>query len=70
MGCFIAPADNREDEYGDGPNRIGLGGHHATVEVARSVYLTNFKKFIIIYIQVKELSDIVPHIKGSYSKFA
>ena len=36
-------------EYGDGPNRIGLGGHHATVEVARSVHLIFIKKYDIIY---------------------
>ena len=38
------------------------------VEVAHNDNLTIFKKFVIIYIQVKELSDIVPHTKGSYSK--
>ena len=55
MGCFIAPADNRKDEYGDGPNRIGLGGFHAVVEVAHSIYLIFIKIFGIIYIQVKKL---------------
>lgn len=38
------------------------------VEVAHNDNLTIFKKFVIIYIQVKELLDIVPHTKGSYSK--
>ena len=38
------------------------------VEVAHNDNLTIFKKFVIIYIQVKELSDIIPHTKGSYSK--
>ena len=55
-------------DMGMGPDGSELGGHHATVEAARSVHLTNFKKFVIIYIQVKELSDITPHTKGSYSK--
>ena len=40
------------------------------VEVAHNDNLTNFKKFVIIYIQVKELLDIVSVIKGSYSKLA
>lgn len=68
MGRSIALVNNHEDGYGDGPDGSELGGHHATVEAARSVHLTNFKKFVIIYIQAKELSDIVPHTKGSYSK--
>ena len=34
------------------------------VEVAHNDNLTNFKKFVIIYIQAKELSDIVPTIKA------
>ena len=40
------------------------------VEVAHNDNLTNFKKFVIIYIQVNELLDIVSVIKGSYSKLA
>ena len=35
---------------GMGPNRIGLGGFRAVVEVARSIYLIFIKKFVIIYI--------------------
>lgn len=38
------------------------------VEVAHNDNLTFLKKNVIIYIQVKELSDIVPRTKGSYSK--
>ena len=38
------------------------------VEVAHNDNLTNFKKFVIIIIQVKEPSDMVPRIKGSHSK--
>ena len=30
------PFCNREDDYGDGPNRIGLGGHYVAVEAARN----------------------------------
>lgn len=67
-GCSIAPADDCEDGYGDGPIRIGSGGLVVVVEAAHNDNLTNSKKFVIIYIQVKELLDIVPHIKGSYSK--
>lgn len=40
------------------------------VEVAHSAQLIFIKKFDIIYIQAKELSDTVPHTKGSYSKFS
>jgi hypothetical protein len=54
MGCSIAPADDCEDGYGDGPIRIGLGGLVVMVEAAHSDNLTNFKKFVIVYIQVKE----------------
>ena len=68
MGCSITLVNNHEDGYGDGPDGSELGGHYAMVEAARSVHLTNFKKFVIIYIQAKELSDIVPRTKGSYSK--
>ena len=64
MGCSIAPADDCEDGYGDGPIRIGSGGLVVMVEVAHNDNLTNFKKFVIIYIQAKELSDIVPTIKA------
>ena len=35
---------------------------------AKNLYLIFIKKFVIIYIQINGLSDIVPHIKGSYSK--
>ena len=45
-----------------------LGGLCCAGEVAHNDNLTIFKKFVIIYIQVKELSDIIPHTKGSYSK--
>ena len=46
--------NNHEDGYGDGPDGSELGGHHVTVEVARSVQLIFIKKIDIIYIQVKK----------------
>ena len=51
-----------------GPLGSEQGGLVVMVEVAHNDNLTNFKKFVIIYIQAKELSDIVPRTKGSYSK--
>ena len=51
IGRSIALVDNYEDGYGDGPDGSELGGHHATVEAARSVHLIFIKKYDIIYIQ-------------------
>ena len=36
-------------EYGDGPNRIELGGHISAVEAARRKHLIFSKKYCIIY---------------------
>ena len=55
-------------DTGMGPLGSEQGGLVVVVEVAHNDNLTNFKKFVIIYIQAKELSDIVPRTKGSYSK--
>ena len=57
MGCSIAPADDCEDGYGDGPIRIGLGGLVVAVEVARNDNLTNFKKFVIIIISNRGIAQ-------------
>ena len=39
VGCVIALVNYHEDDYGDGPNRIRLGGHQIAVEAARNYYI-------------------------------
>lgn len=54
VGYSITLANNCEDGYWDGSNRIGLGGHLVAVEAARSQLKISFlifiKKYDIIFI--------------------